>query len=212
MAAALIRTAEGTDLIVYNGCNAGSAAQDLHAAVADLAANVNGRTIYWRATYDKAEHTFAADLRSKNHATGEFECGLSVWHSPAYFGSHEHPYVYPVSGRVVGTGSDGEPCLADVVALAKPARKPQTAWVRKSEAESKLAADLSHSRISAAACEIRDFGDLRPGETMVFDAGWDCPEQSAAAWKASYAGNTDSERHAIRLAFAAAVKAARGAV
>lgn len=211
MAAALIRTAEGTDLIVYSQA-AGGCRGDLGDAFHAAEESVEGRTIYWRATNNKAEHEVLAGFRSKNHADGSLEAGMSVSHSPAYFAMSGYKYLYPVSGRVVGIGSDGEPVLADVVALAKPARKPQVTWLCKSQAESKAPAGLSHSRIDAAACEIRDFGDLRPGETMIFDAGWDCPEQSAAAWKASWAGKTDDERHAIRLAFAAAVKAARGAV
>lgn len=44
---------------------------------------------------------------SKNHMTGKSEDGVSVWESPKY----SFKYMYKVSGKVVGIGSDGEPVL-----------------------------------------------------------------------------------------------------
>lgn len=68
--------------------------------------------------------------QSKNHQTGAFESGMSVNDFPADGSDYDiytrlaeyrhigHPVCYLCRGEVVGTGSDGEPCLTDVVPVA----------------------------------------------------------------------------------------------
>jgi hypothetical protein len=67
---------------------------------------------YYRGTNNKKEeHLIASgNLRnSTNHVTGEKENGLSVSDTPSvgkYFS-----YMYELTGKEIGTGSDGEPLL-----------------------------------------------------------------------------------------------------
>lgn len=65
---------------------------------------------------DEVSLALAKALRpSKNHAENFVEAGLSVADGPHY-STAGYKYGYPVRGRVIGTGSDGEPLL-DVLTL-----------------------------------------------------------------------------------------------
>lgn len=77
----------------------------------------------WSASYNQ----------SMNHATGEFEQGLSVYPATIdaaltvrldddvdVYPECEDRFAFPVTGRVVGTGSDGEPLLKGVRVLPYP--------------------------------------------------------------------------------------------
>ena len=82
--------------------------------------------VYWRGTNrrDEAKDLAAGiEIRSRDHSDGELEIGLSVCETPAYIVMAGYQYGYRVTGRVVGTGSDGEPLLAD----ARPVGKVLTA-------------------------------------------------------------------------------------
>lgn len=83
---------------------------------------------YWfRATNNAREHLICANLRSRNHLDGSMEAGMSVSEHPAYqLGGYK--YIYVVTGDVIGTGSDGEPVLANARALTKPARTLPAEW------------------------------------------------------------------------------------
>ena len=82
--------------------------------------------VYWRGTRRRDEASDLAagiEIRSRNYADGELEAGLSVCETPAYIVTAGYQYGYRVTGRVVGTGSDGEPLLVD----ARPVGKTMTA-------------------------------------------------------------------------------------
>lgn len=67
---------------------------------------------YWRGTEspNEPELIVRGTIRpSKNHMTGKYEQGLSVWPNANYLGHHK--YLYKVSGVVNGWGADGEPTL-----------------------------------------------------------------------------------------------------
>lgn len=72
-------------------------------------------TYYWRGTHNPLEPELirTGQLRpSRNHATGEYEPGLSVAEHLGYVAAMGYEYGYRVRGQVIATGSDGEPVLA----------------------------------------------------------------------------------------------------
>jgi len=70
-------------------------------------------------------------MKSRNWRTGRFELGVSVSEHPYYKIAHGYKYIYVVTGDVIGRGSDGEPVLANVRPLTKPARTlPREWWER----------------------------------------------------------------------------------
>lgn len=69
---------------------------------------------YFRSTNNKREIDLikSGDIRpSRNHAEGFMEKGLSVADGPHYAGTAGYKYAYPIKGKAIGTGSDGEPVL-----------------------------------------------------------------------------------------------------
>lgn len=76
----------------------------------DILGGVRKDGVWYRVTSNAkdAEYIKAGTIRkSKNHATGETEDGLSVWERPKY---HDK-YLERLSGEVIGIGTDGEPLL-----------------------------------------------------------------------------------------------------
>lgn len=76
--------------------------------------------VFYRVTSNPkdAEYIKAGKIRpSKNHMTGSYEDGLSVWERPKYYDK----YMERLSGEVIGIGSDGEPLLdVKTVKLLEP--------------------------------------------------------------------------------------------
>lgn len=72
---------------------------------------------YWRGTNrpaEVAELLSGKQLVSSNHVTGGKEAGLSVSETPATIFAYGYKHGYPVTGDIVGHGSDGEPLLGNV--------------------------------------------------------------------------------------------------
>ena len=89
---------------------------------------------YFRWTDNKGEDRIAHKLRSKDHATGRREKGMSVAADPSYqskFGKYRYGYL--VAGEVVGRGADGEPVLRNVKPLTKPAEEIPAEHMRRYE-------------------------------------------------------------------------------
>ena len=70
----------------------------------------------WRATNRAGEYgdvLAGVRLTSVDHSDGSQEAGLSVA-TGLHYAARGYRYAYRVRGRMVGTGADGEPVLADV--------------------------------------------------------------------------------------------------
>ena len=83
-----------------------------------------GPDTYWRCTNRKEEHSdmlSGVALVSKDHRDGSAEAGLSV--STDVFYACGYRWAYKVTGKLAGTGSDGEPVIVD----CKPVGKLMTA-------------------------------------------------------------------------------------
>lgn len=133
----------GQYTIYYTYCTASEAREELTNKMYELSKSPESRTFWWRATSNKHEDEICHEICSVNHATGEHEAGLSVSESTSYqYFNDDYTYIYPVTGDVVGTGSDGEPILKNAVALAKPTKSPSKKYLKKEEAFNKLPKDL----------------------------------------------------------------------
>ena len=78
---------------------------------AEIEPKPNG--VFWRMTNNKNEPKLATSGQlkpSRNHTEGFDEKGVSVADSPHYIMAG-YSHGYPVSGQVIGSGSDGEPLL-----------------------------------------------------------------------------------------------------
>jgi hypothetical protein len=78
--------------------------------------------VYWRGTERRQEFDdllAGKPITSKHHADNRSEGGLSVSTEPDYIGLYGYPYGYPLTGRVIGRGSDDEPLLAGPRPLSK---------------------------------------------------------------------------------------------
>lgn len=78
--------------------------------------------VYWRGTNRRGEYAdvlAGVEIRSRNHATGTLEAGMSVSTTLATVWGYGYRYCYRVTGRDVGPGSDGEPVLVDVTPVGK---------------------------------------------------------------------------------------------
>jgi hypothetical protein len=86
----------------------------------DALGGVRKDGVFYRVTSNPkdADYIRAGKIRpSKNHMTGAYEDGLSVWERPKYYDK----YMERLSGEVVGIGSDGEPLLGvKTVKLLEP--------------------------------------------------------------------------------------------
>lgn len=86
---------------------------------------------FFRATNNKNEHLICSDIVSVDHRDMTPERGLSVSQHPFYQKLFGYKYVYVVVGDVVGTGADGEPLLANCVALSRPAKTAPVRFLRE---------------------------------------------------------------------------------
>jgi len=92
----------------YFGLNQDARAAILRHIEAEINPKPNG--IFWRMTNNKNEPKLAASGQlkpSRNHAEGFDEKGVSVADGPHYIMAG-YNHGYPVSGQVIGSGSDGE--------------------------------------------------------------------------------------------------------
>jgi len=90
---------------------------DARIAISDVKDAVRGTDGYWRGTNRKAEYAevkAGKQIVSTNHLDGSRESGMSVSKSLADVWLSGFSYCYRVDGDVVGSGSDGEPVLANV--------------------------------------------------------------------------------------------------
>ena len=92
---------------------------------------------FFRCTFSAQEDKRVNEIISINHIDGSREQGLSVSQSPGYQSWGSYPYIYVVSGKIVGTGSDGEPVLkpGTIKALSKPAKSLGKKWQEKYETD-----------------------------------------------------------------------------
>jgi hypothetical protein len=139
----LVQTAEKQYTIYYTYSTPSEARDRLMDKMFKLSKGTERRDFWWRATNNKNEHEICENLRSKNHADGTMESGISVSESVAYQYFHGYKYIYAVSGEVIGTGSDGEPILKNAKALTKPSRKPSKRYLDKEEKLSQLSEELN---------------------------------------------------------------------
>jgi hypothetical protein len=133
-----------------------------------LSNNTANQTFFWRSTNNKDEAAVVGQIKSLNHRDNYYEAGLSVSQHLGYHAMCEYEYVYPVSGEIVGTGSDGEPVLANAIALDKPRRKPLKKWLDK--AAPSLCPDwLTHEFVSTVPVKyspVLDTDEVLIGELM----------------------------------------------
>ncbi len=93
---------------------------------------------YWFRCTDNPEEASMTDIKSKNQRDGITEAGMSVSEHTGYQMWGGYKYIYPVTGDVVGTGSDGEPLLTNTKPLDKPRKNLTAKWRKKAEAEEHL--------------------------------------------------------------------------
>ena len=80
-----------------------------------------GQNFFFRATDNKNEIDVVTEnpnLKSKNQGQGFYEKGLSVSEHFGYQKYFNYKYIYVVTGKIVGYGSDGEPLLQNVKVLS----------------------------------------------------------------------------------------------
>lgn len=81
----------------------------------------NGQNFYFRATDNKKEISLIKEnpnLKSKNSRDNFTEKGLSVSEHSRYKDFFNYKYVYVVTGKMIGYGSDGEPLLQNIKVLS----------------------------------------------------------------------------------------------
>lgn len=113
-----------------------------------------GDGVFWRGSPNKNDMELlrAGQHRgSKNHATGEWEDGLSVARTPEAFG---YPYYYRVKGKQIGHGSDSEPLLD--MASVKPVGR-----VMSTQAANKMDKELTARRLLELGIHPDDWRVLR---------------------------------------------------
>lgn len=128
------------------------------------------RAFFWRSTNNKKEHEICANLRSKNHADGSFEDGMSVSETEAYWYFHGYKYLYVVAGEIAGTGSDGEPLLRNVKALTKPSKTPNKKYLAMNKKQDKLPEDLKAFYVKMLHGIPAEYG--LPENEVELVAGW----------------------------------------
>ncbi len=150
----LYALADGT-LVVYIGLGT---VVDIRRRLADKhyeAKMSAGTREYWfRATFNADETTKLVGFRSKDHATGHQEAGMSVSEHPYYQSAFGYPYIYVVTGDVLATGADSEPVLGNVKALTEPAEALPAEWAERHKRET--SASDPCPGFDAMQCELVD--------------------------------------------------------
>jgi hypothetical protein len=158
----LYRAADGSYFVTYPVMvfPFESTVRKIEAAVADYMDQVRG--YFFRCTMDASEDQHIP-ARSYNHRDGHYEKGLSVAEHPGYFFATDYTYIYVVSGKVVGFGSDGEPLLTNVKALSAPATGLTAEWVTRYKA------DMARKPFDAdtVASQIDARGDAPDGDLVI---------------------------------------------
>ena len=170
MPARLIRTADGTLICRYSFMMAYQARTALRNKLYELRHSPEARTHWWRCTNDPNEDRICGEIRSRNHADGTMERGLSVSEHTGYQTVAGYRYIYPVTGDLIGVGSDGEPVLSNARALARPARTPSKKYAAiDSKLDRRPAgvtdADFDHIELIYDPEEVLD-----AGEELIFTA------------------------------------------
>ncbi len=138
----LVKTDEGKYTIFYTYSTGAECRDALMNKMFDLAKGTEHRDFWWRCTDNKTEDEICKNLISKNHRDGFSEDGMSVSEGVSYQYFHGYKYIYPVTGEVVGSGSDGEPILRNVTALTKPAKNPSKRYLKKEDKLNQLSEEL----------------------------------------------------------------------
>jgi len=96
---------------VMNGGNRWNTIRSMVETEAAMMGGAIKEGVYYRGTDNPKELEIAKkkQLRpSVNHRTDQKEDGVSVWEKMNYA---SHQYTYKIKGKIIGTGSDGEPLL-----------------------------------------------------------------------------------------------------
>ena len=167
----LVKTADNQYTIFYTYSTPSEARDSLNDKMFQLSKGTN-RRFWWRATNNKNEHEICGELRSKNHANGTLEAGMSVSESVAYQYFNGFRYIYAVTGEVIGSGSDGEPLLKNVKALTKPAKNPSRQYIREDEKLNQLSEELKPLFLCGlrAANITSQYGEYNGGDEVLLEA------------------------------------------
>ncbi len=158
----LYRAADGTYFVTYPVIvfPAQTTRDKIEAAVLDHMDTLRG--YFFRCTMDKAEDQHIPTA-SYNYRDCHAEKGLSVASHPGSFALTTYKYVYMVSGDIVGFGSDGEPLLANVKALSRPAAKIAREWLDR------YAADEARKPfdVDSFGCQVECDGPAPDGDLVI---------------------------------------------
>lgn len=138
---------DGEVVVLYDHMMTHMVRDALRNRLYDLTHCSQERDFWFRCTNDKGEDAICGQIVSLNHRDNIREAGMSVSEG-VHYQSWGYRYIYPVTGELVGVGSDGEPVLTNAVALDKPRTRLLKKWTLKLESLSKCPAWLTYQWIN----------------------------------------------------------------